>query len=187
MSINLNKVIEEINKATTIAEVKGVKVDGKDIFDEKEKGLYFTSTLITGPEEAKEVAILLIKIKKAFEEKKKDEKLMEDLEAEEGVGSKGSLAYRVLNTNKLVTKAIDLLRYAGRVPGDKTKRDEEIKSLEEELSKKRLEQTDSNISMEPLERQLERVIEERDEEKKTKQKKRIISVGFGRRFEKISQ
>src|SRR6185312_1229486 len=129
MAIDLKKSKEEIEKATSIGEVKEASVDGKSIFSEEEKGLYFINTLITDEKDAKEVANLLLRIKKAKEDKKRDDKLVADLEAEKEYGTRGSLAYRVLNSpNNLVRKTIDYLVFLGKViPEDsKAKREEKI-------------------------------------------------------------
>jgi len=75
MSLDLNKILEEIKKAKSIQEVKSVKGgDGKDIFNDEEKAL-FTNSLISKSqdkdEEARKVGQLLVRIKSALEKKLK--------------------------------------------------------------------------------------------------------------------
>src|SRR3954464_5963900 len=111
-----NGIISEINKALTSGAVKMIK-DNKDkkkfFFDSTERIKLIHYLIDNEPDKktqrTKEVGVLLTKVKKANETKKKDNDLLKELEDEQ---SKNTIAYQVLNgkSEEFVDKAIDLLR-----------------------------------------------------------------------------
>ncbi|CAG8582640.1 9101_t:CDS:2 [Ambispora leptoticha] len=171
----------DFSKLTTIGEIKNAKDGNKDVFTEEEKRL-FEGSLRSDIEQAQKAAELLVRIKKANEEKKPNPKLIEDLEDEkEARYGRGSIVYRALNINGLVEKTIDYLVFIGRtdLPKDKTARQAKITEIEKEISEKRVERVKNNKSVTPLENQLKGLLEDRKEVEKIVERKNSLLALLG--------
>jgi len=181
MSLDLNKILEEIKKATDPSGVRAIQVGGKDVFDKKEKAL-LDSTRIKDVDKAREVAELLAKIKVAMEKRQKDDDLLDRLEKERDDNNfVGSTAYRVLNVNNLVRNATDFLTFLSTgIPQDKEERKKKIARLQNEISEKRTELALNNSALSPLEAKHKAALEdERDSTKSLERRESLFEVISG--------
>jgi len=162
MSLDLNKILEEIKKATDPSGVRAIQVGGKDIFDKKEKAL-LDSTRINNVDEARKAAELLARIKVVMEKKQKDDDLLDKLEKERDDNNfVGSTAYRVLNVNNLVRNATDYLTFLSTgIPQDKEERKKKTERLQKEIGEKRTELALNNSALTPLESQHKAALEDK--------------------------
>jgi len=181
MSLDLNKILEEIKKATDPSGVRAIQVGGKDIFDKKERAL-LDSTRIKDVVEARKVAELLARIKVALEKKQKDDDLLDKLEKERDDNNfVGSTAYRVLNVNNLVRNATDYLTFLSTgIPQDKEERKKRVERLQKEIGEKRSELSLNNSALTPLEAQHKAALEDQaDSEKLLQRRENLFEVVSG--------
>jgi len=166
----------DFKKFTKISEIKNAQENGKYVFSEDERNLYFTSHLIGKVDDAREVAELLVEIKDANSKRQKNPALVAKLENEKEKGFRGSVVYRVLNIENLVRNTIDRLVLLGRsdLPTDKDKINAEIAQLEKEIEEKRIERATNNRALEPLEREVQGLTKEKYESEKSL--KRLSSI-----------
>ncbi|KLL02376.1 MAG: hypothetical protein MRERC_2c115 [Mycoplasmataceae bacterium RC_NB112A] len=153
----------DFDKLNTIGEIKNAQENGKYIFTDEERDL-FVNNLLTDIKDARKAAKLLVRIKTANAKKQKDAQLLSDLEDEKDFGNRGSVSYRVLNVNNLIRNTIDRLVFLGRtdLPTDKDKINEKIAELEKMIGEKRVDRSNNNAALEPVEREWRILVEEKE-------------------------